>query len=175
VIHLQNIIGLPVFEMEHGKRVGELKDAWFDEYWRPGGLVLTLGRKCFVPMKLILWTDVVTIGNDVIMIKNARCIYRQKHGEIGRFFSTGLTRLKDLPLVTESGQVLGRIADVYFTPVVDKPIVGYELTDGFIADIIEGRKWLPVLGNTEDLLRRGEDVIIVPNVAAEQVIPVKMN
>ena len=72
--------------------------------------------------------------------------------------------MKDLPVVTVHGEQLGRVSDVYFDDLQGTQIVGYELTDGFIADMMEGRKWLPAPRKLDDVML-GEDVIIVPAVS----------
>jgi len=60
------------------------------------------------------------------------------------------------PLLSSEGQKLGLLEDVYFTEEVGT-IIGYEVTDGFFADITEGKKVI----KTNEPLKIGEDVIVV--------------
>jgi uncharacterized protein YrrD len=53
------------------------------------------------------------------------------------------------------------VSDVYFDDLQGTQIVGYELTDGFIADLMGGRKWLPAPLDSDSVLL-GENAIIVP-------------
>ncbi len=171
MIRLQHVIGLPVFEMDAGKLVGHVQDAWFDEHWRLDGIILNAGRRFLTAMKAVLWSDVLICGDDAVLIMNEASIRKTKIAEVQRSFHTGTIRLKDLPIVTEHGEQLGRVSDVYFDDLQGTQIVGYELTDGFIADLMEGRKWLPAPQNSEDVML-GEDAIIVPAGCEARLEPV---
>lgn len=59
------------------------------------------------------------------------------------------------PMVTYNGENIGLLEDVYIQENLGT-IVGYEVSDGFFADISEGRK---VLENTS--ISIGEDTIVV--------------
>jgi uncharacterized protein YrrD len=161
VLRLQHVIGLPVIEMEAGKQVGHVKDAWFDEHWELGGIILDVGRRFLTSMKAVMWNDVLVCGEDAVIIMNEASVMRKKQFAVQRSFHTGAIRLKDLPVVTVHGEQLGRVSDVYFDEIQGTQIVGYELTDGFIADIMAGRKWLPVPLQADEVML-GKDVIIVP-------------
>ncbi|UVI28069.1 PRC-barrel domain-containing protein [Paenibacillus spongiae] len=161
MIKLQHLIGLPVLEVDAGKQVGHVKDAWFDEHWQLGGIVLDAGRRFLSSMKTVLWNDVLICGEDAILIMNEASVRKAEPAEIQRSFHTGPVRLKDLPVITIDGEQLGRVSDVYFNEIQGTQIVGYELTDGFIADVMEGRKWLPV-PTDPDTVMLGENAIIVP-------------
>ncbi|MFD0714025.1 PRC-barrel domain-containing protein [Paenibacillus sp. GCM10027626] len=161
MIKLQHMIGLPVLEIDTGKQIGHVKDAWFDEHWQLTGIILEGGRRFLSAMKSILWRDVLICGEDAVLIMNDTAVRKAKPDEVCRTFLTGSNRLKDLPVVTTDGEQLGRISDVYFNEILGTQIVGYELTDGFIADLMEGRRWLPVPPDP-DTVMLGEDVIIVP-------------
>jgi len=171
VIKLQHMIGLPVLEIDDGKQLGHVKDAWFDEHWQLTGIVLDAGRRFFSPMKSVLWSDVLICGNDAVLIMNGASVRRAKPAEIQRSFLCGPTRLKDLLVVTVDGEQLGRVSDVYFSEILGTQIVGYELTDGFIADVMEGRRWLPVPSDLDSVML-GENAIIVPAGSGSQLLPV---
>ncbi|WP_219837922.1 PRC-barrel domain-containing protein [Paenibacillus sp. R14(2021)] len=171
MLRLQHVIGLPVIEMNAGKHVGHVKDAWFDEHWQLGGIILDAGRRFLTSMKSVLWSDVLVCGEDAVIIMNEASVKRSKQAEIQRSFHTGLIRLKDLPVVTADGEQLGRVSDVYFDEIQGTQIVGYELTDGFIADIMEGRKWLPAPLQADEVML-GKDVIIVPAGSEDTLSPV---
>jgi uncharacterized protein YrrD len=155
------MIGLPVIEMSAGKHVGHVKDAWFDEHWQLAGIVLDAGRRFLSAMKVVLWNEVLICGEDAVLIMNEASIRKTEAAEVQRSFHSGTIRLKDLPVVTSYGEQLGRVSDVYFDDLQGTQIVGYELTDGFIADLMGGRKWLPAPLDSDSVLL-GENAIIVP-------------
>jgi uncharacterized protein YrrD len=170
VLRLQHLIGLPVIEMNAGKHVGHVKDAWFDEHWQLGGIVLDAGSR-FTKMKAVVWSEVLVCGEDAVIIMNETSVKRTKQADVQRSFLTGTVRLKDLPVITAHGEQLGRVSDVYFGELQGTQIIGYALTDGFIADIMEGRKWLPAPLQADEVML-GNDVIIVPAGSEDHLSPV---
>lgn len=174
MIRLQHLIGLPVIEVDSGKQVGHVKDAWFDEHWKLDGIVLDAGRRFLSAMKAVLWREVLVIGDDAVLIMKESSVSRMEPHHVQRSFHTGAIRLKDLPVVTVHGEQLGRVSDVYFDELQGTQIVGYELTDGFVADLLEGRKWLPAPQDS-DAVMLGEDVIIVPAGSEAYLEPVAVS
>lgn len=174
MMRLQHVIGLPVIEMSAGKQVGHVKDAWFDEHWQLGGIILDAGRRFFTSMKSVVWHDVLVCGEDAVIIMHEAAVKGTVKGDVQRTFSTGTVRLKDLPVITASGEQLGRVSDVYFGELQGTQIVGYELTDGFIADVLEGRKWLPAPLQADEVML-GNDAIIVPAGSENNLSPVAVS
>lgn len=168
MLKLQRLIGLPVIDTGTGKMAGKVKDVWFDEHWLLQGLLLEPGKWLPQKMKAIYWHDVLVCGEDAIMITGIEAIKPIAELDIQRSFHTGRVQLKDLPLITEAGLQLGRITDVYFQKIKGTPILGYELTDGFISDLLEGRKWYPA---PEDIsvVVLGDDAIIVPALSEQHL------
>jgi uncharacterized protein YrrD len=66
--------------------------------------------------------------------------------------------MKGTPIITVEGHQLGMVEDVYLQQDLGKQIVGFELSEGFLSDIRDGRKWLPLPKEAIS----GEDAIIVP-------------
>lgn len=171
MIKLQRLIGLPVFVIHSGKRVGNVKDAYFDEHWQLQGLVLESPRWFASSLLTVGWPSVLACGEDSVIIASEEAIIRLKPKELLRSFYTGVVKMKDLPVVTVQGTQLGRVSDVYFYPFQGTQIVGYELTDGFVSDLMEGRKWLKTPSDPDSVLL-GEDAIIVPAVSEAELEPV---
>lgn len=171
MIRLQQLIGLPVFVMDTGKQVGVVLDAWFDEHWRLQGLVLEYAKWFAIKVRTVPWSSVLSCGEDAVFIKDESQLMTSKRQLLQRGFSTGVIHLKDMPIITVTGSQLGRVSDVYFHPLQDTQIVGYELTDGFVSDLMEGRKWLKAPRNMQDILL-GQDAIIVPAVSESELEPV---
>lgn len=171
MIRLQQLIGLPVYVNDTGKLVGKVKDAWFDEHWQLQGLVLEFAKWFAASVRVVKWSEVLNCGSDAIMIGSQQAVMTMKPGLVQRAFLSGIVKLKDLPVVTSGGVQLGRLSDVYFYPFQGTQIVGYELTDGFVSDLMEGRKWLKASGDPDEVLL-GEDAIIVPAVSESELEPV---
>jgi uncharacterized protein YrrD len=162
MIQVQRILGLPVL-LQNGKSAGKVKDIWFDESWKLVGVILDsnvwLGiRKA---SKVVYWEDLVHCGEDALLIRNSTVIATKDNKQLLRTFHTGVVRLKDMPVYTNEGQHLGEVSDVYFKQSAGTQIIGYELTDGFLADVFEGRRKL-FLPEAPENVTLGEDAILVP-------------
>ncbi|SFF42277.1 Uncharacterized protein YrrD, contains PRC-barrel domain [Paenibacillus algorifonticola] len=171
MIKLQQLIGLPVLVIHSGKREGTIKDAIFDSHWKVTGLVLESSGWFVSVVKTVDWNAVLTCGVDAIIISDEAAVQKTKLEQLGRTFCTSKIQLKGMPMVTVHGVMLGQVSDVYFHPFMGTPIVGFELTDGFISDLMEGRKWLRAPEDSNAVLL-GEDAIIVPAVSEAELEPV---
>jgi uncharacterized protein YrrD len=137
-------------------------DICFDQHWRLTGLILSARRWWFATVyRIVTWDEVLVCGSDAVLISGKAAVTAAGDDDIQRTFQNGPFRLKDLPVVTREGRQLGRVSDVYFNPDMGTPIVGYELTDGFVSDLMEGRKWLKTPVDPEEVTL-GENVILVP-------------
>lgn len=171
MIRLQHIIGLPVYEIDTGKYLGTVKDSWFNDHWHLEGLILDYSKWFTVKMRTMKWEDVLSCGEDAIYVRNGQAVKTVKHKRLLRTFHIGKLHLKDLPVITVHGSQLGRVSDVYFYPLKDTKIIGYELTDGFVSDIVDGRKWLKVKDEDYEFLL-GKDAIIVPTICESELEPI---
>ncbi len=72
---------------------------------------------------------------------------------------SGDRKLKGRPVIKASGRELGWVEDVYFREEMGT-LIGYELSDGFLSDVLSGRK---VLKPGALHLTWGKDVIIAPD------------
>ncbi|MFD0674163.1 PRC-barrel domain-containing protein [Cohnella sp. GCM10027633] len=160
MIQIQQVLGLPIL-LQSGRRVGRVKDISFDEFWSLSGVVLD--RKVWLrrAYKVVSWGDVVSCGPDAILIADDANIAVVERKRLLRTFHTGIIQLKDMPVYTKEGLRLGDITDVYFKETAGKQIIGYELTDGFLADVMEGRRRL-FLPEQPENVTIGENAIIVP-------------
>ena len=70
-------------------------------------------------------------------------------------------------MLTVTGSELGRLENVYFLEEMGT-LIGYELTDGFLTDLKEGRKTL----HPAERLTWGDDALIVPGDVTPESTPV---
>jgi uncharacterized protein YrrD len=153
----RDVIGLPVVCVESGKQVGTVKDLLLGEEWQVKAILLE-SRMWFSSASCILTEDVIAVGDDAITISNEEAVSRLDDSLAYTSLVNGDRKVKGMPVLTVNGQQLGIIDDVYLDQNVGKHVIGYELTEGFISDLKEGRKWLPL----PDSVTVGEDAIIVP-------------
>jgi len=149
-----DIIGLPVIEMKTGKEVGRVRDLLFNERWQYLGLLLDY-KGVFKQGRYVKAETISAIGNDCVLISdNGATSYSHSPNWIA--FFAGPDQLKGRPVITTCGRHLGFIEDVYFQEETGK-IVAYELSDGILSDILDGRK---LVNHTSDAIL-GEEVLIV--------------
>lgn len=153
----QDIMGLPVIEIESGKQVGTAKDFLIDREWNLQGVLLET-KLWFGSPTYVAWDDIVAIGTDAVTVRDEQAVREWEADADTVPFLNGTFKLKGLPVITVGGDQLGLVEDVYFGERLDKKIIGYELSGGFISDLKEGRKWLP----SPESATIGEDAVIVP-------------
>lgn len=155
---LMEMIGLSIYEVDTGRRIGRVQDFHFDAHWDIVGIELESRTLFSSTILMVPWHEIMACGEDAVMIKNKQAIQKQNAVDIQYTLMSGDRKIRDLPLLTPDGNQLGRVVDVYFDHHLGNTIIGLEITDGFISDLIEGRKWLRV----SDVLQIGQDAIMVP-------------
>ncbi|AOZ91862.1 PRC-barrel domain-containing protein [Paenibacillus crassostreae] len=158
---LQEMLGLPVFDIEQGKKIGKIHDFMLGNNWTILGIELERKVLYSKMSNTISWEDIIAYGEDAIMIRNQLAVRKMKAVDIQLSYALGKKKLCDLPVITEDGLMLGRISDVYFDQKMGNTIIGLEISDGFVTDIIEGRKWLPCTSN----MIIGESSVLVPSMS----------
>jgi uncharacterized protein YrrD len=145
--------GLPVYAKDTGDKLGEVFDLCLSNVGRVEGVIVRNGT-IFKKSSLIHFEDVSSFGSDGIMVENASII-QPAHDDVTHI-SEGKERLVGKPLLSSEGEHLGLLEDVYFHEEMGI-IVGYECSDGFFADITEGKRVI----KTEDPPKIGKDAIVV--------------
>ena len=151
------MIGLPVYDRITGKRLGKCRDMIVDEAWRVRGILLEY-KAWFAQARWVDWKDIVTFGEDAFLIRAVDAVRRWKPDGDQHLLCAGKHRVRGLPLITREGEHLGRVEDVYFSLKMEEFIVGFELSEGLLMDLREGRKRLPL----PDGAVYGKDAILIP-------------
>ncbi|KIL41062.1 hypothetical protein SD70_09635 [Gordoniibacillus kamchatkensis] len=156
----KHIIGLPVFTVDTGKQVGTVKDMMIGSDWTLKKLVLE-ARSWLAAQRSVRAEDVVGIGEDAVTIRSADAIAADSDAadEEARPLADGDGKLFGLPVLTKSGDQMGMIEDVYFAAEVGIPVIGLELSEGFLSDLREGRITFPIPEHAV----LGEDAVVVPS------------
>jgi uncharacterized protein YrrD len=154
----KDVLGLPVVSVDSGKRVGTVKDITVGPDWLLKAVVLE-ARSWFSAGKSVSAHEIVGFGGDAVTIAAERAAQPCETVPQARPLFDGAGRLLGLPVLTVGGTRLGTIEDVYFYPNRGIPIVGFELSEGFLTDLQEGRKLFALPERT----MLGEDAVVVPN------------
>ncbi|MGD9677246.1 MAG: PRC-barrel domain-containing protein [Vulcanibacillus sp.] len=160
---MKNVFGLPVLDVSSGKKVGVIEDIFFNNYGEIVGFAVA-SQSLFNKISFLSYENVSFVGDDAVTIGEEKFI-TPIHQNQYYSYNYGKRSCKELPLVTTNGQELGYISDVYFMEEVGK-IIGYEVSDGFISDITEGRRTIEI----PKRLIIGEDAIVIPNKEVKDVV-----
>jgi uncharacterized protein YrrD len=143
---------VPVFQLEDGKAIGSVKDLCLNDGTIKG---LVIDRKGWFAKQALLPIDLVlSFGHDGLMIESEDSL--QAQGKKEHFFLHPHRGIYGKPLLTAEGEKLGLVEDVYFNEELGT-ILGYEVTEGFFADLKEGRKVV----KTDKPLVYGKDALLV--------------
>ncbi|KAF0819304.1 MULTISPECIES: PRC-barrel domain-containing protein [unclassified Cytobacillus] len=145
--------GLPVFELKTGDKAGVICDLSISDTGKVLGLLLRKGallKKTYI----INIEDVTSFGWDGVMIEDSSVLQAlPKHDD---YTCETHNRLTGKMIMSREGERLGLLEDVYFREELGT-IVGYELSDGFFSDVLEGKRVI----KTDDPPAIGKDAIIV--------------
>ncbi|WP_413382203.1 PRC-barrel domain-containing protein [Alkalihalobacillus sp. 1P02AB] len=130
--------GLPVIDVGSGNEFGAVLDLICDE-GRVSSIVIDkrgwLNRHYLIPIE-----EIHSIGNDGIMVTDLQKLHHYTDAEKHRLhLKHGKHQFRGKLLLSTEGEKLGLVEDVYFNEELGT-ITGYEVTDGLLSDLIEGRK-----------------------------------
>ncbi|HZG80028.1 MAG TPA: PRC-barrel domain-containing protein [Brevibacillus sp.] len=154
-----DVVGLPVMCLQTGETIGTVRDILCDPTWHVRGVLLS-EQGWFHPGTYIPSERIHAVGESCLTVsgKDAITPLLDLAGIEPVGIVTGKTKLKGKAVVTASGNILGRVEDVYFSANWEK-LVGYELSNGWIADVTEGRKRF----SAPPSVIVGEENLIVPD------------
>lgn len=149
------VLGSKVVNVESGKVVGIVEDILFDRQGQLQGFILE--RKSWFQKSLFLpIAEVKTIGEDMLTTQQD---LHQRIDQVAKDWvrlAEGHSQIKGSPVISSTGKQLGTLEDVYFHEELGT-IIGYELSDGFFSDLMEGRRVI----QTPDRIFIGDDALII--------------
>lgn len=128
--------GLPVYELKSGEKLGEVCDIGITNNGKVNGLFVKNGA-LFKKAQKIKLKHIASLGQDGVMVQDRQLL--EPVDETDNYTFHHHQRLHGKEMLTSEGHRLGFLEDVYFLEEVGT-IVGYELTDGFFSDVMEGKR-----------------------------------
>lgn len=153
-----DIIALPVIDLETGRELGDIKDLVFSSSFHIRGVQIE-PRRWFSAPRWIHWEGLAAIGEDAVTIPHVEVIDRYDSNPEDFVFHCGSKAIRGKAMYTVGGQRLGRVEDVYFGLQWGKQIIGFEISDGLIADLRDGRLRIAY----DERMMLGEHALIVPD------------
>ncbi|MRX55896.1 photosystem reaction center subunit H [Bacillus idriensis] len=136
--------GMPVVDVDDGLIAGFVSDVCFDANGSFIGLLIN-EKGIFRKGSIVPAETICTIGKDGIMV-NGRSSLKSMSEFREAYFLQSHRRIQYKAVYSTEGEKLGLLADVYFSEQVGT-IVAYELTDGFFADMMEGKRMIDPPGS----------------------------
>lgn len=139
----------PVIDVNSGKQLGYVCDIEFDEEDERKIAGVYSGSKTEVSYYIPL-QSISSMGRDAVLVSGWVAVSpgTLKHQIKKRYSGT--------QVMTSLGQNIGTVEDIVIEEK-EGSIMGYEVSDGLIKDMVLGRKII----STEDILTYGEENIIV--------------
>ncbi len=145
--------GVPVFNSKTGKALGVVSDLQFTHEGAIQSIVVD-SKGIFERDRHISINRILSFGPDGIMV-NATNALQTGYDKTSHYFCHNHGLLGQL-LYTTEGEKLGIVEDVYFDENLGT-ILGYEISEGFFADLSEGKRVI----KTNAPLQYGEDIILI--------------
>lgn len=156
--------GLAIVTMEDGKNVNKVKDIIYDGETNEVKALLIDEKGWFKGAKILMLSDIESIGKDAVIIKNEDCFVNssdQNDGNISVIVDDNNFLTKNRVL-TESGVDLGRVTDLYFE-FPSGEVTAIDVSKGFLQNLASGTKKL----NLSDITI-GKDNLIVKDFNEEE-------
>ncbi len=164
----KSLIGLSIVGQTDGTQLGRVRDLIFDHEANQVLALVLSERDLFglVEAHIVPWREVQSVGKDMVLVKNGDSqIPLREDKRVRALIDTHRdTILSGTQIFTSGGEHLGTLADMVIDEQTGR-VTGYEMSGGFMADTLHGKKFLP--GSTE--LAFGQDAAIVPPEAADEL------
>ena len=145
----REIIGLPVLDLKSGDSIGWVQDVVLDDQKDEVVGILLEGGHFFQSTKGIPRKAIVAVGKDAITVRE-----KTVEGLTGTRWSDKIGN----EVYTQGGDARGKIEDVFLDDSVEK-LVGFEVSDGLFADLLQGRGMIL----QPHVMVDGKDILIVDN------------
>lgn len=143
----RRLIGMPVIDEHRGAILGRVMDIIITPRMQVEALLVDSREG-----KRLLLIDHVTIGQDAILVHDARGLKRLVNGEHP-------TRVKDrmgMLVVDNGGREIGVVSDLVVEPE-SKEVQGIEVSSGLIKDFIDGRTEVPL----DKVMNIGQEAMVI--------------
>ena len=154
-----SMVGLPVYTLENGKRIGSVKDVIYDS---EHSIILAFTLEEYGIFSTHRWVlpfmNVKSIGQDAVMAENENAFVKEKDAPNIAQILKHRDGIANKSVITESGSDLGNVTDVLVNESTGRA-VSYEVTGGFAKDIGSGRSYVAAL----DAKVVGKQALILPD------------
>lgn len=131
----KEFLGLDVVSLEDASVLGEVDGLLIDETKNAvAGLILDLG---IYEAKVLAYDDVVTVGEDAVMIESASSVRPISQHPILREIADRDIQLSDSLVMNDAGTIIGMVGDFFVDPATGK-IKGLEIVTDIDLESVSG-------------------------------------
>ncbi len=157
------VLNLPVLCADSGRKAGVVKDIIFSLESKNVKALLLEQSGLSLKKKVVLLEELLSLGSDAAIINSTNCVTDMDRTAYTEAFQDEGAIL-GLKVFSKAGGDLGIVKDVMFDWRTGK-IESFEVSDGVIQDVMQGRKVIPLFGKVE----LGEEYAVVGNEAVEEM------
>ena len=164
------VLNLPVICADNGSRAGTVKEILFGTGDRQVKALLLEQKGLSARRRIIRFDGSVVLGEDAVIVGSSNSVADMDRTSFRETFGDETAPMGDeggligTKVFSKAGNEVGVIRDVIFDPSTGR-IEGFEISDGLLQDVIQGRKVLPLLGKTEF----GREFAVVDNEAVDEM------
>ena len=151
-----DLIGKPIVAHNSKCRLAIVQDLIFNQHQGALVALLTKEPSWVSSGKIILISQVQTIGIDVISVDSEAAIMSVSQVPTIKHLMNHRSILRGTQIMTTNGQNLGKMVDLYFDGRTGK-VEGYEVSGGRFADAYTGHSFVP----NSETFRLGKDFTFV--------------
>lgn len=141
----RELMGLPVINRLTGQEIGMAEDLYLKlKEKKVTGLSVRSGN-WLTSCQVVPLENVYQVGTDAVLINPMEEDNPPQEKELpypSEDNTCGVKELKGLPVISTGGNDLGTVEDVLLN-LPEGKILGWELSDGLVQDLVDGRKFLP--------------------------------
>ncbi|MEO7718643.1 MAG: PRC-barrel domain-containing protein [Capsulimonas sp.] len=136
-----NLRGTAIVAMDNGERLGRVDDLFFSPTNGELEALLVDVGGMFSKPSLLLAAQISSIGPDAVVIADREALIQNgRMSEESHAVRGG--EIEDRPVLTATGTVVGKVADVMIDPET-RQVIGFSLSTGLIDNTLHGRPSLP--------------------------------
>jgi len=157
------VLDLPVICADTGKKAGVVKDILFSIKDRQVKALLLEQKGLSMKKRVVFLNELLSLGKDAAIVNNSICISDMERTSFKKVFEDEGS-LIGLKVYSKDGGEVGTVKDVIFDSSTGR-IEGFELSEGLLHDVMQGRKLLPLFGKVEI----GREFAVVGTEAVEEM------
>lgn len=157
MLRVSDLIDLPIYTLMNGNKFKySVKSLLLDGFSNRIAAIVckegTLNKKFLI----IPYEKIISVDINGIVVSDVECIVKVAHKDLNKYMQ--LDAVINKIVRSSSGDFYGILTDIYINPLTGK-ISNYELSEGYIDDIVNGRKVIEIKNNLNNTVINQEIIL----------------